>query len=222
MRINPRRLVSVGKIADIVLVGVAVTMLALSWPKRSEHAPSTPRPPEAPTNWRSEIPAGIRWGSPDAPLTIVEFMDFQCPYCAKWAARVDSLFAEYPKAVQVVMHHYPLASHAFAVPAAIAVECAVQQGMQKEFLQVVFKQQSSLGTRPWSEVAVDAAMPDIERFTQCVLLPVDSFPRIAYGRQLGERVGVRGTPTVWINGVVERPNLQRLREMVERLMRHAQ
>jgi protein-disulfide isomerase len=129
--------------------------------------------------------------------------------------RVDSLLEMYPYAVQVVWHHYPLSSHELAVPAAIAVECASQQGVAREFQMAVFAQQKFLGTKPWTDLASDAGVVDTEQFGRCILQPIDSFPRITYGLELGKRVGVRGTPTVWVNGVVDRPTLERMRGMVE-------
>jgi protein-disulfide isomerase len=104
------------------------------------------------------VDTGIRWGSPDAPLTIVEFIDFQCPFCARWAARVDSLVALYPHEVQIVTHHFPISSHPFAIPAAIAVECADRQGAPRTFQTVLFRQQNVLGARKWEDFATIAGV----------------------------------------------------------------
>jgi len=142
-------------------------------------------------------------------------MDFECPFCAKWSARVDSLIEEYPTQVQLVVHHYPLSIHANATSAAVAAECAHQQKNFREFQRIMFAQQSQLGEKPWIDFAAESAMPDLERFEHCMALPPDSFPRIAHGMELGKSSGVRGTPTVWINGLIDKPSLAELRKMTE-------
>jgi hypothetical protein len=57
-----------------------------------------------------------------------------------------------------------------------------------------------LGLRAWTSFAVDAGVRDVQAFNDCSRLPVDAFPRIGAGLDLGRRTGVRGTPTVWVNG----------------------
>jgi protein-disulfide isomerase len=203
-------------IADIVLGLVALTMLAFYVSdRRPASRPAQPGPKVAPENWRDEISTGIRWGPPNAELTIVEFMDFECPFCAQWAARVDSLVQEYPGKVQIVVQHFPLTIHAHATAAAVAAECADRQGKFHEFQRNLFTQRAYIGTKPWTEFAAEAAIPDLKRFERCVHLPSDSFPRIAHGIELGKRVGIRGTPTVWVNDLVRKPTLEELRNMIE-------
>jgi protein-disulfide isomerase len=157
-------------------------------------------------------------GPADAKLTIIEFMDFECPYCARWAARVDSLLAEYPKQVQVVVHHFPLTNrHEYAIQAAVAAECAHQQGRYPVFQRTILTEQTLIGKKPWTAFAAASGVPDANRFEDCVALPPDSFPRIAYGMELGKRVGVRGTPTVWVNGLVQQPTMDEFRKMIAQL-----
>lgn len=169
----------------------------------------------APENWTDELETGIRIGDPDAPLAIVEFMDLQCPFCADWWARVDSLLADSPDAVQVTFHHFPLQNHPAAMPAAIGAECADRQGRFSEFVAAIFSDQQSLTSRSMSDYAEAAGLPDLETFEMCAAMPADSFPRIAYGLELGRTSGVRSTPTVWINGSAPRPrpSLQELRSL---------
>jgi protein-disulfide isomerase len=66
-------------------------------------------------------------GNPDAAVTIVEFSDFQCPYCAQGFSTVEQILERYPDDVKFVYLHFPLANHAWARPAAIAAVCAAQQ-----------------------------------------------------------------------------------------------
>jgi protein-disulfide isomerase len=170
-------------------------------------------------DWEAEARQGIMMGPMEAPVVVVAFMDFQCPYCARLATRLDSLSQEYPGKIQVAMHHFPLTSHTLALPAAIAAECAERQGRFGDFVRAVFRRQAELneGVVDWSSVASEAGVPQLRIFEECAQMPVDSFPRIAYGQELGARTGVAGTPTVWVNGYREMspPTLQRLRVLVE-------
>ena len=63
-------------------------------------------------------------GNPEAPVTIVEFSDFQCPYCARGASTMDQLLEKYPNDVKLVFKHFPLGFHKWAKPAAIASRSA--------------------------------------------------------------------------------------------------
>lgn len=66
-------------------------------------------------------------GKQSAPITVVEFSDFQCPFCAKGARTVEQLLAKYPDDVRFVFKHLPLNIHPWAMPAAIAANCAASQ-----------------------------------------------------------------------------------------------
>jgi protein-disulfide isomerase len=148
-------------------------------------------------------------------LTVVEFMDFQCPYCARWASRLDSLVAEFGDVIQVTVHHFPLPRHPFALPAAVAAECAHEQGAFPAFKAALFEGQAELGSRPWVGFAEAAGVPDLELFEKCSGRSPESFERIVYGMELGRRVGVRGTPTVWVDGLAGQPSLFELRRRLE-------
>jgi protein-disulfide isomerase len=162
------------------------------------------------------LAAGVVIGPNNAKLRIVEFMDFQCPFCRSWSARLDSLMIEFPNEVQVSLHHMPIARiHPHAVAAAIASECADRQGRFPAFKRTLFVGQDEIGKEPWQEFARRANVPDIGAFTSCIALGTDSFPRIAYGQELAAKTNVSGTPTVWINGVVRRPTLVELRKLVQ-------
>jgi protein-disulfide isomerase len=181
-----------------ILVLAAVTMVGFSvhdrWTRSSSPAPAFV------DNWKSVNAQGILLGQSGARVTVTEFMDFQCPFCAGFVARADSLVAKFPNDVAVVVHHFPLGIHPHAALAAIAAECAGRQGRFELAYRALFKDQKSIGTRPWREYATEARVGNLAAFDRCMKLPEDSFPRIAYGREIGKRNGVRGTPTIWING----------------------
>jgi protein-disulfide isomerase len=201
--------------ADLVLIVVALTMLGFYIARRPTSRSASEAPTVAPENWRSENTTGIGMGPLDAPVIVMEFMDFECPFCAAWAARVDSLVQEFPDKVRVVLHHFPLTGiHPQAMQAAIAAECADRQGAFPAFQRIVFGQQSVLGIKPWIDFAAEANVMDIAGYAHCLSSPADSFPRIAHGIRLARMTGVRGTPTVWVNGLVARPTLDEFRAML--------
>ena len=213
MTIQPKVL---ERAVDVVLVIAALTMLGMYASRRARPQLELPQslPPK---DWQREVATGIRTGPQHANVTIVEFMDFQCPFCARWAARVDSLIDEFPDEIQVVFHHFPLtATHPHALSAAVAAECADQQGAFRAFKSAVLLNQGDIGVKPWSAFAVEASVPDIERYERCMIMPVDSFPRIAHGRKLAADHKMSGTPTVWVNGRVDQPSLDQLRETVHK------
>ncbi len=78
--------------------------------------------------WRDALAAGIRLGPADAPVQVVEFADFQCPYCARFELTVKTVREKYPDQVAFTFAHMPLPQHGFAESAARAAECADSQG----------------------------------------------------------------------------------------------
>jgi protein-disulfide isomerase len=137
-------------------------------------------------------------GNPAAPVTLVEFTDFQCPSCAAAQPALERVVAEYGDRLRFVVRDYPLDQHANAQKAAEAAEAAREQGKYWEYTTLLFQNQSALGTDKLKEYATrlgldrakfDAAL-DSGRFAESV------------GRDMrdGDRVGVMGTPTIFVNG----------------------
>ena len=162
--------------------------------------PTSAEPQTIKSDWEQEVvqQGMLVAGKLPAPLVIVEFVDFECPFCGTFAEQVDTLKTEFPE-VAVVMHHFPVPQHKYAAPAAIVSECADRQGRGGEIYTALFDAQEEFGMKPWHDYAVVAGVPDLDTFDQCILLPQDSFPRIRYGQGLGEKNMVRGTPEVWAN-----------------------
>jgi len=108
-------------------------------------------------------------GREDAPVTIIEFTDLQCPYCARFAA---STFPELRKAyidtgkVRFASRDLPLPMHAFAIPAAVASRCAGEQGHFWDYREALFAAQSKLGQEPYTDLARKLGL-DPERFDAC-------------------------------------------------------
>lgn len=77
-------------------------------------------------------------GASNGRITIVEFSDFECPYCSRYKATTDQILEAYPDDVTVVFKHFPLSFHQYAKPAAIASECAAEQGKFWEMYDELF------------------------------------------------------------------------------------
>lgn len=137
-------------------------------------------------------------GATNAPVTIVIFDDFQCPYCARLVPTLDKVVATYPKQVQVVYKHFPLSMHKFAESAAIASLAARNQGKFWPLHDKLFANYKKLNDVMIRELAESVGL-DMARFDKDIVNPALR-QEIAADTQLGTQAGVRGTPAVYING----------------------
>ena len=135
-------------------------------------------------------------------MVVAVFSDFNYPFCRDLAPVLDSIALRFPSEVALEHYHFPLNCHEMAVPSAIASECAGRQGKFGEMYHELFSQMDSIGTKPFSEIASDAGIPNRSSFERCIESPMEDFPKISQSRELGLRLGVRSTPTVWVNGTV--------------------
>ena len=142
-------------------------------------------------------------GAPDGKVTIVEFSDFQCPACGVMYPVVDEMVKRYPKDVRVVYKNFPLTTiHRWAYTAALASECAFDQGKFWEFHDIVFDRQSawsraSDAREDFLRYAKELGM-DQESFNSCI----DSAPikkRVDNDIREGDRLNINSTPTFFIN-----------------------
>jgi protein-disulfide isomerase len=190
------------KVATWLLVLLAGFMVVWTVSRPSSGRPRRLDRPYLVATWQDDNERGIWIGKRQAPVVLTEFMDAQCPYCARLAAVVSDLREQFGDELSVVVHHYPLRFHPHALGAAVAFECADRQLRFEPFLRLTFAQQDSIGIKPWVKFAADVGIADMGAFQQCLLLPPDSFPRIKAGLDLGARTEISGTPTVWVNGWV--------------------
>jgi protein-disulfide isomerase len=208
----------------LVLCAVAVTALVVRRELFSGELVSMVAPPNAPLvdDWATYAAAGHRMGPEGAPVTLVEFSDFQCPACRVLASSVDTLRARYGDRVQVIYRHFPLKSHLHAVAAARASECAAAQGRFEAFHDVLFAAQDSIGLVPWTRLARSAAVPALSAFEACAA-ETGPIPSLARDTVAGLRLGVSSTPTLLINGrrVVGAPPLTTLDAFVRQELRAA-
>ncbi|MBK6683838.1 MAG: thioredoxin domain-containing protein [Deltaproteobacteria bacterium] len=138
-------------------------------------------------------------GNKDAKVTIVEFSDFQCPYCSRATPAVEALLKAYPNDVKVYFLHYPLSFHEKAMPAAIATECANRQNKFWELHDKIFADQGNLSDEQTAKFAAELGL-DVPKWTECLKDPAVK-AMVSADMQQGEEAGVQGTPSFFINGV---------------------
>lgn len=150
-----------------------------------------PRQQIATDNSPSRGPAG-------APIELVEFSDFQCPFCLRANPTVRQVLDTYGDRIRFVYRHYPLPSHPNARPAAEAAECAAEQGKFWPYHDKLFASQSKLADADLKQDAAELGL-DTAKFDACV----DSHKyrkQIEADVQAGQEAGVDGTPAFFING----------------------
>jgi len=141
-------------------------------------------------------------GKPDAPVTIVEYSDFECPYCARVQAPINGVMEKYPDKVKLAFKHFPLAFHKNAKPTAIASLAAQEQGCFWEFHDVLFEQTAkrALDAAKVDEYAKQAGC-DVEKFKADLAKNREAYAkRVDSDYKEGQAVAVRGTPTLYFNG----------------------
>lgn len=184
-----------------VLVAGAVIVMGLV--VRREFFPPAPRPAPAVEvaveNWQAFAATGSRMGAAGAPVRIVEFSDFQCRYCADVSTTLRRLRDRYPGRVSVVYRHYPLERNPHAFTAAVAAECAGEQGRFEAYHDALFARQDSIGKRPWSAYAREARVPDTAEFERCVREGRFA-ERVRGDMAAGDRAGVMATPAFIFDG----------------------
>lgn len=139
-----------------------------------------------------------RGGGAKAPVTIVEFSDYQCPFCKRGEDSVQKVFETYGDKVRIVFRDYPLPFHPQARPAAEAANCANDQGKFWEYNKKLFANQSALAETDLKTYAKDLGL-DTAKFDECFAKKTHS---AAIDKDIadGATVGVNGTPAFFING----------------------
>lgn len=181
------------------LAFVAALFFAIVRPSMS----ATPRAGQAQRAEMLVREDSFRWGPPDAKVTLVEFLDYECPSCAAMYPAVERIRQEYGDRIQVVIRYFPL--HGNSVLAAKAAEAAGRQGKYEAMYAMLFEQQRAWGGKstPPTEIFVEYASRlglNIEQFRRDLAdTSVDEKVRRDEADAVG--VGVNGTPTFFVNGV---------------------
>ncbi|MEK7606645.1 MAG: DsbA family protein [Patescibacteria group bacterium] len=175
----------------------ARTFATAPTPSANTGAP-TPSAPSAPAKLSITDSDHIR-GNKNAPVVMVEFSDLECPFCSRHHPTMQSIINKYGDKVAWVYKHYPLSFHPQAMPAALASECASEQGKFWEFTDAVFAEQPRLSEPNFIKEVAQKLKLNISKFDSCVSSQKYK-DKIAAQQQEGTSNGVDGTPATFING----------------------
>jgi protein-disulfide isomerase len=220
-RKNPRSFIFLIPVALVVGIALGALFGYLYWGRELEQSqkllaefesaqqaaavqtPTSVAPAQEQEIRRYEVPEDDDpvFGPEDAPITIIEFSDYQCPYCARWHEQVFlRLREEYPDTIRVVFRDFPLTSiHPEAVPAAEAANCAGEQDAYWEFHDALFSGQNGFGKDAYTSYASDLGL-DMVGFTECIESGRHNdevMADLSYAAELG----VQSTPTFFLNGL---------------------
>ncbi|NVB42635.1 thioredoxin domain-containing protein [Pseudenhygromyxa sp. WMMC2535] len=136
-----------------------------------------------------------------ALVTIVVFLDYQCPYCARLSETFEQLLAAHPEDLRVVIKHFPLAMHRSAEPAARAVLAAQEQGQGWPLHLALTRNQGAFDDADLRAAASKAGVADLRGFEAA---KDQAGERVAADLALGKQLGVNSTPNFFVNGVPHR------------------
>lgn len=158
-------------------------------------------------------------GNANAPVTLIEFSDFECPYCSKVKPLLDQLLTDFNDKVKIVFKHMPLRMHPQAEPAARASIAAQKQDKFWEMHDALFAEKK-ITAQTFEAVATKIGL-DIEKFKTDMESPET---RQQLGKDMfdGQKADVSGTPTLFINGVrVKDRSINGLKTMIETALANA-
>lgn len=203
-------------VTAIVVLGIALSIVMKggslgAWGGANAPLAAAPNAPVAPTDPTQPLPpAGpvapvdaddhVR-GNPNAKVTMIEYSDFECPFCLRHLDTIDQILAQYPNDVKLVYRHFPLTSlHPEAQKAAEASECAGAQGKFWEMHDKIFEANAAgaMSVQRWKDDAKALGL-NATQFNNC-LDNGDMVARVAQDVQEGSTAGVGGTPGTFVNG----------------------
>jgi protein-disulfide isomerase len=139
-------------------------------------------------------------GPDDAPITLVAFSDFECPYCSNWYLSTwPQIQAAYGDQVKLVFRDFPLPNHTNSQSAAEAANCAFEQGKYWEFQDLLFSSGAALGDETYLSFAQQLGL-DEEAFQTCYESGRYT-DEVTGDRDWAMELGVSSTPTFFINGI---------------------
>jgi len=138
-------------------------------------------------------------GPAGAPVTIVEFSDFQCPFCSRITPTLDQVVSKYGNKVRLVFRQFPLPMHPNAAKAAEAALCANEQGKFWEMHDAMFKDQAGLAVDGLKSKAAAISGLNAASFNSCLDSGKET-PAVQTDMQAGTKAGVNGTPAMFVNG----------------------
>ncbi len=161
--------------------------------RESQNVTISLAPPSAQVNLES----ANTLGSKDAPVTLVEFADYECPYCQKVSGDLVKLQKEFAGKVSFTYKDFPLPMHAHAQKAAEAARCAGEQGMFWQYHDELFRTKE-IALEQLSTHAADLKL-DVAKFSKCIDSGAEA-AAVQRDRAEGNKLGLSGTPSFFVNG----------------------
>jgi protein-disulfide isomerase len=204
------------RVTALLLVALQVAGCATppaNAPLAKPAAANSPQPLELATSTNEHLPQPSSdalpvgaddavWGSPNAPVTVLEFSDLQCPFCARVHPTLQQLEAKYgPNQLRIVFKHNPLPFHPNARPAAKVADAVLRQGGSRAFfafLDLAFAEQPKLGDEALSEWIARVGLDPAVVIKRAELQ--DTADKIDRDMALAAKIGANGTPAFRING----------------------
>lgn len=141
-------------------------------------------------------------GPKNAKVTITEFMDLECPFCARFHPPIEEVLKAYPKDVNYVIKNFPLDFHPQARPAAKAGLAAAEQGKYREMINKILENRDKLSEETYKRIAGEIGL-NVSKFEKDLKENDAKYQdMIQKDIQLGGQVNVRGTPSFYMNGKV--------------------
>ncbi len=137
--------------------------------------------------------------STDCKVTIVEYSEFECPYCIRVQETLNKVLAKFKGKVRLIARDYPLDFHDRAKPAAIAARCAQNQGKYWQMSELLYSNKSDLSDAYIEKSGLKIGL-NMKSFKACLLKPVEALKRVDVSFASGRALGVSGTPVFFING----------------------
>ncbi|MER7080486.1 Protein-disulfide isomerase [Saccharopolyspora kobensis] len=199
--------------AIVAVVAVAVIGGVLWFNRDGGSAPEEPTGPPVAAELLRKPDSNLLVESPESKVTVVEFLDYQCPACwGYYTNMTKQVEADYAGKINFVVRNFPLDMHPLARPAAQAAEAAALQGKFKEMYHAIYDNYEAWGSTPDGQVSSDAAKARglFEQYAQQAGLDLEKFRADVNSPQVnakidadsadGKKAGVEGTPTIFING----------------------
>lgn len=141
-------------------------------------------------------------GDKNAPVVLVEYSDFECPYCVRHYPTMQAIFAKYGDKIAWVHRNFPLSFHAQSMPAALAAECSSEQGKFWEFADKLYGRLDSeeLGDSMYTKIAGELGL-NTQQFSDCYTSGKYR-SKIQAEQDAASAYGVDGTPATFVNGIL--------------------
>jgi len=187
----------------LIFCGILVTILVVRRELFPDQLSTHPLPERTLPDslWLSVSNFDTALGSESAPVRMVEYLDYECPFCRQFHSVLDSIRVRYPKQVAIVYRNLPLTYHPEAYLSAMAAECATQQSKLEIYQNLLFQNLEALsdGTTDRFVIAETAQISDMRSFQEC-MISGQVRQKIDSDTVLAGKLGIHSIPTLFVNG----------------------